>query len=68
MTCAFASCVEATSCGMAGGCVERRFGRAPTREVQHELRQDARALAGTKPARTNSDPALIKRTRKVRLR
>ena len=67
MTCAFAPCIGVADCAMVGGCVERRFGPAPTRAAA-DLKDGARALAGTKPARTNRDPARIKRRRKVVLR
>lgn len=65
MTCAFVPCAEARSCGLPGGCLERRFGRAPTREQQHELRRDARALNGTKPGRASRDPVFVPRKRKA---
>lgn len=64
-SCAYVPCLEATSCGMVGGCIEQRFGRAPTRAQQSEIRKNAPALNGTKPGRTNRDPSLIARKRKA---
>jgi hypothetical protein len=63
MTCAFVGCDETDTCAMVGGCVRTRF--AAVDPNANNLKKGARALAGTKPARTNRDPALIKRKRKA---
>lgn len=62
MTCAFAPCQAAVACALEGGCVALRF----PKRVAHgdDLKKGSRKLAGDKPARTNRDPALIKRRRK----
>ena len=61
MTCAELPCDERTGeCPLAGGCVVRRFQQQAHRDM---LRDDAKALNGTKP-RATRDPALIQRRRK----
>ncbi len=62
-TCAFVGCYEVEQCPLVGGCVMQRF-PAPAPRVS-DIKDGARALAGIKPARTNRDPALIKRRRKA---
>lgn len=63
MTCAFTSCDEVSRCPLVGGCVRTRFAAVDPNATN--LKKGARALAGTKPARTNRDPARIKRKRKA---
>jgi hypothetical protein len=64
-SCTWVSCEEATDCAMVGGCISKRFGvQAPKIVEPSDLKDNARALAGTKPARTNRDPHKIKRHRK----
>lgn len=65
-TCAFAPCDQVTECSLVGGCVNQRFIR-PEQSVADAdpVKTGARSLAGTKPARTNRDPAWIKRRRKA---
>ncbi len=63
VTCAFVACDAAVRCCLPGGCITQRFGKLNT-VAQDEVRCGARKLAGEKHARTNRDPALIKRTRK----
>ena len=59
-SCAFAPCAEVTTCALAGGCATRLVPQTDT-DVNDKLT----ALNGTKPGRTNRDPALIKRKRKA---
>jgi hypothetical protein len=63
-TCAFLPCAEVTRCCLPGGCVTQRFGPQPVK-AQSELRADARALNGTKPARPRRDPVWVPRKRKA---
>ena len=58
MTCAFAPCAAVETCGLVGGCTQRRF--PPAHEATLSA---AKALNGTK-GRPVRDPALIKRRRK----
>ena len=65
-SCAFFSCAEVEECAMVGGCVQKRFPAPGQNAVTDESVKDgARKLAGTKPARTNRDPRFIKRRRKA---
>lgn len=69
-TCAFVPCAEAASCALVGGCVARRFAHVPRYEPRSAreadgIKETAPALNGVKPARTNRDPARIKRKRKA---
>jgi hypothetical protein len=65
-SCTWVSCEEATDCAMVGGCITQRFGAQVQKIVEpSELREDAKAFNGTKPARTNRDPRFIKRNRKA---
>ena len=59
-SCAFYPCAEVESCGLVGGCTQRRFKPAPVHEASLPA---AKALNGTK-ARPVRDPARIKRRRK----
>lgn len=68
MTCAFAACGDVDACALEGGCVTTRFAHVPTYARAETLKKGARALAGTKPARTNRDPAVIARSRTTRSR
>lgn len=65
-TCAFLPCDQVTECCLPGGCITKRFGKMGGKNAatQDTLRDNAPALNGTKPGRTNRDPALIKRKRK----
>lgn len=63
-TCAFIACHEADACCLTGGCVRRRFGSALTR-TGDVLKHGARALNGTRPARTNRDPTWMPRQRQA---
>jgi hypothetical protein len=63
-SCATVSCEEATACGLEGGCTRQRFGQRTPLVPPSDLRDDARALNGTKP-RAVRDPRFMKRKRKA---
>lgn len=65
MTCAFVTCSEAETCAL-GGCIQEdeRFQQAERLVEPSDLRDNARALAGTQ-ARATRDPRLIQRRRKA---
>lgn len=63
-SCAFLPCEQVERCCLTadGSCHRKKFPQS----VAHRdtLKKGARALVGTKPARTNRDPAKIKRKQK----
>ena len=65
ISCAFLPCAQVTACCLVGGCIQQRFG-SPRQSAStvDPLKTGAKTLVGTKPARTNRDPARIKRRRK----
>lgn len=64
-SCSFLPCSQVERCCLTadGSCHMKQY--PPTAAHQDALKKGARALAGTKPARTNRDPRLIKRRRKA---
>lgn len=66
-TCAFVPCDQVTECCLVGGCITKRFGKAPTRNAQLELRKNTSnpTRNGINPTRASRDPRFIKRKRKA---
>lgn len=63
-TCAFLPCEQVETCALAKVCVVKRFPQPKVTDDSAGLKDNAPALVGTKPGRTNRDPALIQRKRK----
>lgn len=73
MSCATEDCDQVEACCLEGGCTKTRFpGQQPHEQAQRRLsakeaeglKDNAPALNGTKPARTDAHPSTKKSSRK----